>query len=131
MNRYIVSGNLTRDPEQRSVGDKTVTTFSIAATSGFGDKKKTFYPRISVWGARGNSVMRFCHKGSKVYIEGDPFLNEYEGRDGKMHASLEVIADNVEIIFDSRTGNNGAASAAPAPAKSMPEPVDEDDELPF
>ena len=129
MNICVFSGNLTRDPEQRTVGDKTVVTFSMACNFGYGDNKKTFFPRVSVWGGRGNSVMRFCHKGSKVTVTGEIYPNEYDGRDGTKHFSLELRAIEVDINFDNRNSDTAPAQA-PASHKSLPE-TDDDDELPF
>ena len=128
MNITILTGNLTKDPEQRTVGDKSLVTFSMACNAGYGDNKKVFFPRVSVWGGRGNSIMRFCHKGSKVTVNGEIYPNEYDGRDGAKHFSLELRANEVDINFDGR-GNEAAPAKAPSEAKTFTE-VD-DDELPF
>ena len=116
-------GNLTRDPETRTVQkgqtDGTVTNFTIAASSGFGEYRKTEFIRVAAWNGVGKACAEYLRKGSRVYVCGVPGINTYLGNDGECKGNMELRADEVEFL-----------SAKPADADNNNEETDEDvDEL--
>lgn len=125
INRVVISGNLTRDPELRSTpGGTQVLSLSVAVN----DRRRN--PQTSEWedyanfvdckmfGARAESVSRFLSKGQKVCIEGKLRYSSWE-RDGQKRSKLEVVADEVELMPKGGQQQPQAAPqayAAPAPA---------------
>lgn len=101
----ILVGNLGSDPTLRfTPGGEPVTSFSVAVTDGFGDKKKTIWIRVSAWGKQAESCNQYLHKGSKVLVEGRLVVDKETGgprvweKDGKHGASFDVTADNVRFL---------------------------------
>lgn len=141
INKVIISGNLTRDPELR----QTANGFPVL---GFGvtvnDRRKNQqtgewedYPNFidcTMFGARAESVSRFLSKGSKVAIEGKLRWSQWE-RDGQKRSKIEVVVDEIE--FMSSRNDNGASmggSSSYAPAMHSAPSVDTsvyDEDIPF
>ncbi len=140
INRVIISGNLTRDPELRSTASgMPVLGFGVAVN----DRRRNpqtqeweDYPNFidcTMFGARAESVSRFLSKGAKVAIEGKLRWSQWE-RDGQKRSKIEVIVDEIEFMSARNDANRQAApvpayqqaapayqqSAAQAPAASAP-----------
>lgn len=122
INRVIVSGNLTRDPEVRTTASgNPVMGFGIAVN----DRRKNQqtgewedYPNFidcTMFGARAQSVSRFLTKGSKVAIEGKLRWSQWETNEGKKRSKIEIIVDEIEFMSSISNGAQ-APAAAPAPA---------------
>jgi len=112
INRVLISGNLTRDPELRATATgMPVLGMGVAVN----DRRKNpttgeweDYPNFidcTMFGARAESVARFLTKGSKVTIEGKLRWSQWE-RDGLKRSKIEVIVDEIEFM-SSRDGANG------------------------
>ena len=139
INRVIISGNLTRDPELRSTqSGMDVLSFGVAVN----DRRRNpqtneweDYPNFvdcTMFGNRARSLAQYLSKGTKVSIEGKLRWSQWE-RDGQKRSKLEVIVDELEFM-SSRNSNGGAPSyggdaygnqgySAPAPAYSAPTPA--------
>jgi len=135
INRVVISGNLTRDPELRSTaGGMSVLKLGVAVN----DRRKNQstgewedvpnFVDVTVFGARAEALSRFLTKGSKVAIEGKLRWSQWE-KDGEKRSKLEVVADEVEFL-SSRDGGSGASSA---PAREYVSPAADDigEEIPF
>lgn len=101
----IIVGNLGKDPDMRYAPDGTpVTSFSVAAQDGFGEKKKTIWFRVSAWKSLAETCHNYLHKGSKVLVEGVLVADEtggprvYKKSDGTPAASFEVRAMAVKFL---------------------------------
>lgn len=112
INKVIISGNLTRDPELRqTAGGLPVLGFGVAVN----DRRRNQqtgewedYPNFidcTMFGARAESLSRFLSKGTKVAIEGKLRWSQWE-RDGQKRSKIEVIVDELEFM-SSRNGNGG------------------------
>ena len=113
MNKVILVGRLTRDPEVKYTnGGHAVASFSVAVDSGFGDNKRTDFVPIVVWRKLAETCGNNLTKGRRVLVEGSLNIRSYEAKDGsgKRYAT-EVIAQNVEFL-DSRQSAPGGASGA-------------------
>ncbi len=138
MNKVILIGNLTKDPELATTNSGVaVCRFSIAVQRRFqnseGEREADFF-NIVVWRAAGENCAKFLKKGSKCAVIGRLQNSSYEAQDGTKRYTTEVVADEVEFL-SSRSAENGDAPSMPAskPAKketSELEPID-DDSLPF
>lgn len=111
INRVIISGNLTRDPEMRATASSMpVMGFGIAvndrrrnASTGEWEDVPNFID-CTMFGSRAESLSRFLHKGSKVCVEGKLRYSQWE-RDGQKRSKIEVIVDEIELM--SQRGDNG------------------------
>jgi single-strand DNA-binding protein len=156
INRVIISGNLTRDPELRSTASgMAVLSMGVAVN----DRRRNQqtgewedYPNFvdcTMFGSRAESLSRFLSKGTKVTIEGKLRWSQWE-RDGQKRSKLEVVVDDVEFMSSRNSqqgnggynnggyGNNGGYNQSYAPQQAAPAaPVVEtsssvyDEDIPF
>lgn len=128
INRVVISGNLTRDPELRSTsGGTQVLSFGVAVN----DRRRNQqtgewedYPNFidcTMFGARAEALSRYLSKGTKVAIEGKLRWSQWE-RDGQKRSKIEVIVDELEFM-SSRNDNPGARQYSPAPAQNQYAPA--------
>lgn len=136
MNKIILIGNLTRDPETRTTpSGHSVCNFDIAVNDRRGGQENTLYFRIAAWDRTGESCQRYLSKGRKVFVSGPLSYRTYQANDGTTRVSLEVNANDVEFLSsrnDDQAGGYAPAPAAPAPtAQASGFTAVETDELPF
>lgn len=145
MNKVILIGRLTRDPEIRTTANSTMALFSVAVDRRFKQEGQpdADFPRVIAWGKTAEFIEKYFHKGMKIGIEGRIQTGSYQNQNGQTIYTTDVIAEAVEFVESknasgSAGGNNGGGSntqSAPAPQTSddgwmnIPEGVDE--ELPF
>lgn len=138
MNKAILIGNLTRDPEKRATNSgASVCTFSIAVNRRFANQqgeRETDFINIVAWRGLADTCATYLHKGSKVGVIGEIRTRTYEAQDGSKRYVTEVQADEVEFL--SPPQSRGTSAAAPAPQEFPSEPLPdfstmEDDDLPF
>jgi len=111
INRVIVTGNLTRDPELRNTpGGTSVCKLRIAVNSsrknasGEWEDKPNYFD-VTVWGAQGENCATYLSKGRPVAIDGRLDWHEWE-QDGNKRQAVEIIADRVQFL-GSRDGSGG------------------------
>jgi len=157
MEKLIIVGNLTRDPELRTTQTGLmVCSFSVAvnqrqtkAQREKGEQPKAKFFRVTAWRELGENCSKYLAKGRKVLCIGTIDANAYIGQqDGQAHYSLEMTADEVEFLSSRNDTGDGSGSAgnayqAPVPAAPQNEPYPaaapapqgftavETDELPF
>lgn len=102
MNKAIFIGNLTRDPQLRSVntpsGAVSVCDLSIAINERRGTQTKTTYAQVTVWRAQAENCARYLSKGKKIAAWGSVAAVPYQGRDGNWRAQLEMQAEEVKFL---------------------------------
>ena len=146
MNKLTIIGNLTRDPELRTVnsvnGEISVCSFTVAVNqrrgrnqndNGQGQDQADFF-RVSAWRGLGENCARFLAKGRKVCVVGPVSVRTYQANDGTTRASMEVQAEDVEFLSSRNDVPQGTAPAAAAPAPTAQNngfTAVETDELPF
>ena len=125
-------GTLGRNAEVKRVGENDLTTFSIATTHGFGDKKTTEWVEASIFGNRGPKLAQYLLKGQQVVIHGELTINRYTAKDGTAKSSLRMRVQEIDLVGGKRDNNDeGKSDDAPSyktPAKSD---VDFNDDVPF
>ena len=114
INRVIISGNLTRDPELRQTASGLpILGFGIAVNDRRKDQQTgewSDYPNFvdcTMFGTRAENVAKFLSKGSKVAIEGKLRWSQWE-RDGQKRSKLEVIIDELEFMNAKGEATNSA-----------------------
>ena len=111
MNKVVLIGRLTRDPELRytSGTNAAVCNFTIAVDRGFtgqsGDREADFIP-IVVWNKQAENVKNYLNKGSQVAVEGRIQVRNYDDQNGQKRYVTEVIANNVEFLGSKNSSNN-------------------------
>ena len=111
MNNAFLTGNLASDPEPRTTPTgKTLCTFSLAVNEGFGQYKKTDFFKVTAWGALGETCVKYLSKGKRVAVCGAVGMETYEGKDGKLHATLTITAQKIDL--PPRDGSQTAESGA-------------------
>lgn len=119
LNRAILIGNLTRDPELKSLPSGIqVATIGLATNRVWKDKsgakqEDTQYHNVVVFGRQAETAAQFLRKGSSVLVEGRMQTRSWESPDGKKNYRTEIVADRLQ--FGPRPGGGAAAAAAPAP----------------
>jgi single-strand DNA-binding protein len=111
LNKAMIIGRLTRDPEMRSTPQGVnVTSFAVATNSRFGQKDQVEYHNIVAWRKLGEIANQYLKKGSQVYIEGRIQSRTWQGNDGQQKNRTEIVADNM-IMLGSAGGRNAGGSA--------------------
>ncbi len=149
MNKVILIGNLTKDPELRTTqSGVSVCTFRIAVSRRFanaqGVRESDFFDVVA-WRQSADFVSRYFSKGRRIAVVGSLQNRSYEAKDGTKRTVTEIVADEVEFA-DSRPSQDGGSNSnaggygAPQQARSQ-EPANDftgqgftqvdDDELPF
>ena len=136
LNRIILMGRLTRDPELRRTQSGTaVTSFSLAVDRDFksqSGKKETDFIDIVAWRATAEFVSKYFTKGRMAVVEGRLQLRDWTDKDGNKRRSAEVVADSVYFGDSKRDADGGSHGSAPVDAHSdLSEVGAEDGELPF
>lgn len=125
LNRIVVIGRLTRDPELRTTSNGTpVATFTVAVDRGFtnakGEKETDFIP-VVVWRGLAETCGRYLTKGKLVAVEGRLQIRTYEANDGSNRTVAEIVADNVQFL--SPKDNDGGfvhSAGETAPSDDLP-----------
>ena len=128
LNRAIVAGNLTRDPEVRQTVNKhSIARFTVAANRSYKDsngeyKETADFINVVVWGAFAENCRKYLKKGSPVLVEGRIQTTTYDAKDGSGKKYMtEINADNVVFLSQGQgqQGNN-IPSSQPWPEESDP-----------
>jgi single-strand DNA-binding protein len=123
INRVVMTGNLTADPELRALPSGTsVCELRIACNTRRKDQStgewtdKPNYFNVKVWGAQGENAARFLSKGRPVAIDGRLEWREWEAQDGSKRQATEIIADSVQFLGsrDDASGAGGSIRDRPA-----------------
>ncbi len=130
MNKVMLIGNLTRDPEiNTTTSGISVCRFSIAVNRRFqnaeGEREVDFL-NIIAWRGLADNCHKFLTKGSKCAVTGSIQTRSYDAQDGTKRNVTEIIADEVEFL---RT-NSGEGAGSYSEPKNTLDPID-DDTLPF
>lgn len=149
LNRVLLIGNLTRDPELRYIpSGQPVTTFTIAVNRTYlsttGEKKEDVnFLRVVVWGKRAEVCHEYLKKGSPVFVEGRLQSRNWEAQDGTKRNTVEVVAQNVQFLS---RGTGARQEQAPSQGEAViddnldvksgsvgvsKEELNPDDEVPF
>ncbi|MBQ0008754.1 MAG: single-stranded DNA-binding protein [Firmicutes bacterium] len=102
LNRIVLTGRLTRDPElRRTTGDTAVASFTIAVDDTMKDangEKTTTFIGVTVWDKQADNVAKFLRKGALVGVDGRIRQRTYLRKDGTKASVIEVIANHVEFL---------------------------------
>ncbi|MBI2008762.1 single-stranded DNA-binding protein [Candidatus Amesbacteria bacterium] len=129
LNKVLLIGNLTRDPEMRYTPQGTaVCTFGMATNRSWvtdsGEKREeTEWHRIVAWNKLAELCSQLLHKGRRIYVEGRLQTRQWTGQDGQQRTATEIVIEDM-ILLDSRPGQTYQADQAVAE-----EPVAEEQQV--
>lgn len=143
LNKVLIMGNLTRDPELRYTPKGTaVADLSIAINrlwrNDAGEKQEeTTFVDVTLWGKTAELAQKYLVKGRGIYVEGRLQLESWDDKEtGKKRSKLKIIGENMQFLPGG--GDRATAPASPAPAAAQPRlasqsaPADQDeDDIPF
>ena len=114
MNKVLLTGRLTRDPEMRSLASgKNVSTFTVASNEFIGGgKEKSEYHSVVAWDRLAEIAGRYLGKGQQVAIEGRLQTRSWDDDKGARHWKTEVVASHVEMLSGRRKKDYEAEQAA-------------------
>ena len=111
MNRIVLVGRLTKDPETKVIegSDKVVTRFILAVDrlykNASGEREADFIP-VVMWGKRGEIVSEYITKGRMISVSGRLQTGNYEDKDGNRKYIAEVVADEFQFIDSKKSEEN-------------------------
>ena len=132
INRVTVTGNLTRDPELRTIGStgNSVCSLRIAVNTRRkqGDQwvDKPNYFDVTVWGAQGQNCAQYLSKGRPVAIDGRLEWREWDAKDGTKRQSVDIVADTVQFLGSRGDNGGGQQSSDQGFATTSDVPADTD-----
>lgn len=112
LNKAMIIGNVTRDPELRNTtSGQAVASFSVATNMSWTDQsgqkqEKVEFHNIVAWRKLAEICSQYLKKGSKVYVEGRLQTSEWSGQDGNKRYKTEIVMENM-IMLDSKGQNPG------------------------
>lgn len=115
LNKVLLIGNLTRDPELRHTPKRTaICSFSLAINRKFrdesgGDREEVTYIDVEAWGKAGENIAKYCSKGRPLFVEGRLRLDQWEDKTTKEKRSrIKVVCENFQFL-GTKPENSGAA----------------------
>jgi single-strand DNA-binding protein len=138
INRVILTGNLTKDPElKQTAGGMAILTIRLAvndrrknATSGQWEEKPN-YVDVIVFGSRGEALSRILTKGKQIAVEGKLRWSEWESQAGDKRSKIEVISDDIELLGGRGDAPSGSRSVSSAPADAPADDFADSEDIPF
>jgi single-strand DNA-binding protein len=126
INRVVLTGNLTRDPELRSTqGGTSVCSLRVACNtrrkgpSGDWEDKPNYFD-VTVWGAQGENCARFLSKGRPVAIDGRLEWREWQDPNGNNRQAIDIVADAVQFLGSRDDMNGGGGGGGFTPRADVP-----------
>jgi single-strand DNA-binding protein len=137
INRVILTGNLTKDPELRSLpSGMAVCSLRIASNTRRKDQAsgewvdKPNYFDVTIWGRQGENAAQYLSKGRPVAIDGRLEWREWQDNNGNKRQSVEIVADNVQFLSSPEGFGGGGAGAGNGFTAQSDVPVSTDDFAP-
>jgi single-strand DNA-binding protein len=149
LNKVMLIGNLTRDPELRYTPKGTaVADISLAINRVWNNdqgqrQEETIFVDVTLWGRQAELAQQYLNKGRGVYIEGRLQMDTWDDKEtGKKRSKLKVVAENLQFLPDGRGGQGGgspsgarpqaaASSASGRGASAAAEDIGDEDDIPF
>ena len=134
LNKALVMGNLTRDPELKGLpSGSTVCNFSIATNRTWKDKEgnkqeEPEFHNIVVYGKQADSCGQYLKKGQEALVEGRIQTRSWEGEDGKKNYRTEIVGESVTF---GRKGDSDQTSPSDNVSQAKPVESDEEIDIPF
>lgn len=136
LNRVLLMGNLTRDPEVKYTPKGTaVGNFSLAINETYkaqdgSTKETTTYVDVEAWGKSAETLKQYVAKGSPLFVEGKLKLDQWES-DGQKRSKLKIVLESFQFLGGGRGQRDGNQNASYAPSRAIAGPPSSEDDIPF
>ena len=139
MNKVILVGRLTKDPELNQTANSQYVRFNVAVDRRFkkDDQPDADFPSCVAWAKTAEFINKYFHKGMKIGVEGRIQTGKYDDKNGVTHYTTDVFVENAEFV-ESKKASQGGGGSTPPPAEPkvdengfMDVTDDEADALPF
>ncbi len=112
LNRIQIAGHITRDPDRRFVGDRSVCNFGVAINRRFKasdntTREETTFVDVEAWGALADFIGKYFAKGSGIYVEGRLKLDQWKDKDGTNRQRLKLVAERASFTTSKREDSPG------------------------
>ena len=125
----IAAGRLARDSELRTTQSGTsVCSFTVACNAGYGDKKRTEWIKVALFGKRADGLSQYLKKGTALTVQGEAKSNSWISKSGESKGEIEIVADKVSLQGSKQEFDEREARYINAFIKGGAEA---DDEIPF
>ncbi len=133
LNKAMIIGNLTRDPELRqTTNGQAVCSFGVATNRNWKDasgekQEQTEFHNVVAWGRLAEIIAQYLKKGNKIFIEGRLQTRDWEGQDGVKRYRTEIVADNMVMLGGARGESTSFAQSSDSqpPIINIPSASDE------
>ncbi|RJO58929.1 single-stranded DNA-binding protein [Candidatus Parcubacteria bacterium] len=138
LNKAMIIGNVTRDPDSRTTsGGQTVALFSVATNRAWTDpsgakKEQVEFHSVVAWRKLAEIVSQYVKKGAKIFVEGRLQTRSWDDPSGQKKYRTEIVAENI-IMLDRKPAADKVSEEAPAPqeAPAAAEPEINVEDIPF
>lgn len=146
LNKVLLIGNLTRDPEVRMMSSgRPVCNFGLALNRNYKDaegnkKEEVTFVDVECFGPRAEAVGRFFSKGRAIFVEGRLKLDQWETKEGEKRSAIRVVLDNFEFVDAGKSDGHTTSDQSnrpvtptekPKPQESLPDDNGFDEDVPF
>jgi single-strand DNA-binding protein len=133
-NVFSFTGTVGRDAEVRVTPSNIhVLNVTVANNTGYGDRKKTLWVRVAVWGKRAEgNLVDYLKKGQQVFVSGELTQEEYQAKDGTTKSSLELNANIIDLVGKrNESGQQSAQKQTSNQDSNSLSNIDDFDDVPF
>lgn len=137
MNKVILVGRLTKDPESRTSGDNEIVKFSVAVNRPFKNANGEYdadFPNCTAFGKTAEFIEKYFKKGNMIGITGRLQTGSYTNKDGVKVYTTDVVVDTAEFVESKKNGEEKEATSkksSPSKNDNFEDVDDGDDEYPF
>ena len=132
INKVILVGRLTRDPELKSTNSgKSATSFSVAVDNGYGENKTTDFINCVAWNKTAEFVEKYFEKGNMIALVGRVSTRTWEGENGKKNYVTEVVVSEVSFCGSKSEGQSKDEDTQESDDEEDFVEIGDDDDLPF
>lgn len=111
LNVVTLVGRLAQDAEMRQAGETVVSSFSIAVSDGFGEKAKTSFFNVNVWGKQAEALTKYLVKGTQVGVTGKLAQESWKTKDGETRYNVKVVATNIQLLGSKKSEGTKATQS--------------------
>lgn len=137
LNKVLLMGNLTRDPDLRYTGSgQAICNFGIAVNREWSGRdgqkgKDTCFLRVKVWGKQGENCAQYLKKGRPCFVEGRLESSQWETKEGEKRTTIEVVAERVQFLGGRGEGGDFGRGGSDGPSGGDDFIEDVEDDIPF
>ena len=137
LNKVMVMGSLTRDPEVRytpkgtAVGELGLAINSTSKSADGTTREDVVFLDIVVWGRQAETAKEYLVKGRPIFVEGRLQLDQWEGKDGEKKSRLRVVAERIQFLGGRPEGGEKQQERRPSESKPTEKTYLDDQDIPF